>query len=81
MPLLEAPEPLEVPLGLEGQSTKGSITLKLEMDVAPASNCLFPVSNWGVTIEDVRGGHSMLIGGHDSTICLLETARFRLQNC
>jgi len=45
MPLLEAPEPLEVPLGLEGQSTKGSITLKLEMDVAPASNCLFPVSN------------------------------------
>jgi len=25
MPLLEAPETLEVPLGLEGQPTKGSI--------------------------------------------------------
>lgn len=46
MPLLEAPETLEVPLGLEGQSTQGSITLKLEMDVAPASKyCLFPITN------------------------------------
>lgn len=65
MPLLELPTPLTEPLGRGGQSAKGSISSKLVVDDAPMFACFSVLPNWGVTVEDKRGGHSISTGWQD----------------